>query len=183
MATDEDRPTGPKHDMFSNLTDGDATFVEAYLDQIKANIRDHGWAVQGVFPSEEHGDREQYCFAYTVGLIDKEDCFVELLVTGLPLTTSASILNQIAQATLDSPDKMPPETWELEDGFVMKRVLHVFSRDDELQFGVARLYHHMDRIPVAQYVWPSKDGVYPWESGWPAGLPQPVGGTPPNDNP
>lgn len=166
------QPSGPLHNQFSNGEDG--AFVSAYLDQLGANIRDHGWAVQGVFPT----DPEDYSFAYTVGLLDK-GCPVELLVSGLAVNTSAHILNEIADEMVQG-DKQPPETWELADGYVMRRVLHDFDRDDQLQLGVARAYYRREIIPVAQYVWPSQEHHYPWDDLWPDVIRQPIGGAAPD---
>lgn len=166
----DDRPVGPKHNQFSDAEEG--VFLFAYMDQIKANIRDYGWAVQGVFPARE-GEGELY-FAYTVGLMDK-GAVVELLIAGLPLSFSATLLNAIARATLDN-NGIPPKEWKLDTGVKLKCVLHVFDRSDELQLGVARLYYGLERIPVAQYVWPTNEGLYPWDEGWSSAALQPVGG-------
>jgi hypothetical protein len=40
---------------------------QAYLDQVRATIRDHGWAIQGVFATDESHLKFDYC--YTICLI------------------------------------------------------------------------------------------------------------------
>lgn len=146
--------------------------IDAYLDQIEAVIRDHGWAVQGVFATETSDLK--FDFAYTVGLI-KRGCKAELLIAGLPMRTGASILNDIAREMINNGQTIPPQEFEVADGFVLRAVTYVPRQGSELHLGVARAFYNRIDVPVAQYVWPDKNHHYPWDEGWDGELLQPVG--------
>lgn len=162
--------TSPQHDDI----EGGITkpSIDAYIDQIEAVIRDHGWAVQGVFATETSDLR--FDFAYTVGLI-KRGCTAELLIAGLPMRTGAGILNDIARDMINNGQTIPPTEWKIADGYVLRAVTYIPRRNSELHLGVARAYYDRPDVPVAQYVWPDKDHHYPWDAGWDPSLLQPVG--------
>ncbi|MBW8711109.1 MAG: DUF4262 domain-containing protein, partial [Mycobacterium sp.] len=61
--------------------------TEEYLDELRATIRIHGWAVQSV-------EDDRLPFAYTIGLHDRG--LPELLVTGLSPQPAARLLNDVA---------------------------------------------------------------------------------------
>lgn len=154
--------------------EGESTepWKDAYVDQVDAIVRDHGWAVQGVFATETSDI--QFDFAYTVGLI-KRGCTAELLITGLPMRTGAAILNEIAASMINSGQTIPPSEWEVSDGYMLKARFFVPRQGSELHLGVARAYYNRPDVPVAQYIWPDQDHNYPWDEGWDSGLLQPWG--------
>lgn len=162
--------TLPQHD-----EDWSEPSQDAYIDQIEAMIRDHGWAIQGVFATETSDLK--FDFAYTVGLM-KRGCTAELLMAGIPMKTAASILNQIAAEMVNGGQMIPPAEFELPGGFMLKAKFFVPRKGSELHLGVARAFYNRPDVPVAQYVWPDKQGNYPWDEGWPADLLQPYGNTP-----
>lgn len=147
-------------------------WVDSYIDQIEAVIRDHGWAVQGVFATKTSDIK--FDFAYTVGLM-KRGCTAELLITGLPMRSGADILNQIAAEMLNNSQMIPPAEWTSGNGYVLKAKFFIPRQGSELHLGVARAYYNRPDVPVAQYVWPDKDNHYPWDEDWDSSLLQPYG--------
>lgn len=145
--------------------------TEAYLDQLQATIRDHGWAIQGVFATETSDLR--FDFAYTVGLIYR-GCTAELLMAGIPMKTAANILNEIAAGMVNSGQTIPPDQWELDGGYILKAVTFTPRAGQDLHVGVARTFYG-EPVPVAQYVWPDQQHRYPWDDDWNSDLPQPYG--------
>lgn len=73
--------------------------MQAYLDQVRAAIRNHRWAIQG------DGDDEP--FAYTVGLTAYGH--PELLIRGLPHTDAAAVLNHLAHLVVDDGYQLHPD--------------------------------------------------------------------------
>lgn len=146
--------------------------IHAYLDQIKAMIRDHGWAIQGVFKTETSDIR--FDFAYTVGLMER-GCSAELLIAGIPMQSGADILNEIAADMLNHGEKIPPAEWEISNGYKLKAKFFVPRQGSQLHLGVARAYYARPDVPVAQYVWPDQDHHYPWDEEWDSSLLQPWG--------
>lgn len=143
----------------------------AYVDQLQATIRDHGWAIQGVFATETSDLR--FDFAYTVGLIYR-GCTAELLLAGIPLKVAAAILNDIARSMVNTGQTIPPEEWELDGGYMLKAITFTPRVGQELHVGVARAFYNAP-VPVAQYVWPDRERRYPWDDGWSPDLLQPYG--------
>lgn len=146
-------------------------WTQAYLDQIQAMIRDHGWAVQGVFATEDSDQR--YDFAYTVGLIQR-GCTAELLIAGIPMSAAAGILNEIAASMANTGETIPPAEWTVADGYVLKAITFTPRNGHELHVGAARAFYNAP-VPVAQYVWPDRGHHYPWDEGWNSELLQPYG--------
>lgn len=70
--------------------------LNAYLDQLRAGVAEHGWMIQGVFPASAD---DPPAFAYTVGLHPAHRA--ELVISGLPAELSAQILNAAAKKHLD----------------------------------------------------------------------------------
>ena len=145
--------------------------IEAFRDQVKATIRDHGWALQ-VVPV---GANYRVPFVYTVGLVQR-GCTTELMVAGMPQAISVEILNQIAANMLNSGQTIPPTTWPLADDYVLQARPFVPAVAGRLHVGVARFYYGQE-VVVTQYVWPDQGRRYPWDEGWDTGLMQPVGNT------
>lgn len=143
-----------------------------YIDQIETMIREHGWAIQGVFATETSDLK--FDFAYTVGLM-KRGCTAELLIAGIPMKTGAEILNQIAASMVNGQQMIPPSEWALPGGYVLKAKFYVPRQGSELHLGVARAYYQRLEVPVAQYVWPDSDHRYPWDEGWDPQMLQPYG--------
>ena len=145
---------------------GDAR-KQAYLDQVKAMIRDNGWAMQIVAPDAG------VTYVYTIGLVERK-CTAELMIAGLPYQMAAEVLNQIASNMLNHSQMIPPTEWPLAGGFVLKSKTFVPQVGGDFHVGVARAYYGRD-VVMAQYVWPDAEHRYPWDEGWDSTLLQPVG--------
>lgn len=145
--------------------------TQAYLDQVKATIRDSGWAMQAVFATEHSAMKFDY--VYTIGLVER-GCSAELMIAGLPYKKGAEIINQIAMNMLNLGQLTPPAEWPLARGFALKSKLFAPRVGGDLHVGVARAYYGRD-VVMAQYVWPDAEHRYPWDEGWDPGLLQPVG--------
>jgi len=160
----------PFHDDVGAAGDGDPT-TQAYLDQVKATIRDNGWAVQAVFKTPTSW--QQFDYVYTIGLIERK-CTAELMIAGLPYRQGADIVNQIAMNMVNQMQLIPPDEWPLAGGFKLKSKVFIPRVGGPLHVGVARAYYGHD-VLIAQYVWPDAEHRYPWDEGWDPGMPQPVG--------
>lgn len=145
--------------------------TQAYLDQVKATIRDNGWAMQAVFATEHSAERFDY--VYTIGLIER-NCTAELMIAGLPYQHGAKIINQIAMNMVNRSQYIPADEWPMADGFILKSRIFIPRVGGSLHVGVARAYYGQD-VPVAQYIWPDTEHRYPWDEGWDRSLAQPVG--------
>ncbi len=163
-----------KHDDFGgeNKKSQRTSSKDAYLDQVAAMVRDHGWAIQGVFATETSTQR--WDFAYTVGLIER-GVSSELLITGIPMRAAADILNEIATSFVSIGEKIPPSEYTLANGYVLKSVSYIPRQGSDIDLGVARAYYGRSDVPVTQYVWPDKEHHYPWDDAWSADLTQPYG--------
>jgi hypothetical protein len=148
----------------------DAT-TQAYLDQVKATIRDNGWAMQAVFATE--GSSQRFDYVYTIGMIER-NCTAELMIAGLPYQKGAEVINQIAMNMINQLQRIPPDEWPLAGGFKLKSRVFIPRVGGELHVGVARAYYGHD-VPMAQYVWPDAEHRYPWDEGWDPEFVQPVG--------
>jgi hypothetical protein len=127
---------------------------DAYLDQCRAVIAEHGWMIQGVFATETSPGPP---FAYTVGLTAAG--LPELIITGLPHDLAPAILNNAAQSHLET---------ELVPGKVCDTAASVPLRiapAPNAEIGVAyQLYG--ERASALQLVWPDDAGIYPDEPDW-----------------
>lgn len=159
----------PSHDSIGAA--GAEPKTQAYLDQVKATIRDSGWAMQVVPVFDE--DLFLFTYVYTIGLIERK-CTAELMIVGLPYRQGADIINQIALNMINYGQLIPPNEWPLAGGFQLKSKLFAPRVGGELHVGVARAYYGGD-VPIVQYVWPDAEHRYPWDKGWDQGLLQPVG--------
>lgn len=144
--------------------------AQRFMEELRALIKAHGWAVQGVVPTADDMDHVE--FAYTIGLLER-GCMAEVLIAGLPSHDAASIINQIA-AEMTSGPGIPPSVWRLENGVQLIAVVFVPRPGSPLNLGVAKAFYEAPALPVVQYVWPDKDGFYPWDAGWNPDIRQPV---------
>lgn len=147
--------------------------LEAYKDQVRAMIRDHGWAIQTVAPTVQ----QPYSYAYTIGLVQR-GATAELLVAGLPIQQAVEILNQVAASLMNQNFSgsavVPPSEWELPLGYKLKSKVFIPRPGSQLHVGVIRAYYGAE-VPVVQYIWPDPQHRYPGDEGWDPALVQPVG--------
>jgi hypothetical protein len=127
--------------------------TEEYLDELRATVRMHGWAVQGV-----EDDRLPY--AYTVGLHGHG--LPELLVTGLSHESAACLLNAAADAAVGGRVFAPGSHVAVGDGPLLE-IVEVDQPDAHLNFAVAL---GGPDLRALQLVWADDGGGGPWAAGW-----------------
>lgn len=140
--------------------------ITAYFDQCAALIRDHGWMIQGVFPTgdEEHADLAPWPFAYTIGLAAKG--YPELLMVG-PYEIAGGLLNILAKHVMDSG--LPYSNTNLVGG-EWKYPLRIRGPIDDVAGGtpvhMARNYFAWagsadpETLVVQQVEWPDPAGLF-----------------------
>ncbi len=74
--------------------------MDAYLDQVRGLIAEHGIAVQGVMDDDP--------FAYTIGLTRHQH--PELILYGLPHGHAARTLNYLADRVLNNGERLTPDS-------------------------------------------------------------------------
>lgn len=136
---------------------------KAYLQQVVEIIGEHGWMIQGVFPTEADP-----CvpFAYTVGLTLLTPAAPELAVAGLGANMSAAILNGLAGQVLAGRRYTHGEV--LADVLADGRVTIVDGGPgdrDVIWPGTARAIYG-PFVRLQQVVWPDKHGRFPWDPGY-----------------
>lgn len=138
----------------------------AYLDNCRRIIAEHGWMVQGVFPTETSPG---FSFAYTAGL--SVAGLPELVVVGLPLQGGIveTFLNALARRALaEEPrvgdrwtvDENPDIAWEFAP------VSEAWTRENVTLPG--RLYPFTE-VTALQVLWPDDAGNYPNQESWTLG--------------
>jgi hypothetical protein len=120
-----------------------------YLKELRATVREHGWAVQYV-----ESDRKP--FAYTVGLHDRG--LPELLVTGTSPSWAVEVLNCFAREALDGRD-LRPGTRVMHDGEPIVEVVEVEQPDAHVKWAVA---FGGRAVRAIQLVSPDDRGRWPW---------------------
>src|SRR5689334_16622824 len=124
--------------------------VDAYLAECRRVIAEHGWMVQGVFPTE---DAPGAPFAYTIGMTVAG--LPEMVISGLAANTAGAILNTAALLHLDR---------ELRAGQTVDGAASVTFRvvaAPTAEVNTARNLYGAAAVSALQLVWPDKDGAYP----------------------
>lgn len=142
--------------------------IVAYFDQCQALIRDHGWMVQGVFPTDDTAhDDLVYPFCYTIGLAERGQ--PELLMVG-DLEVCHAVLNIVAERYA-VPGAGRPVNGELLVSVGWKGKLRIRGPVDDVAAGtpvhMARNYlawrgrqELADGLDVFQVEWPNPDGLF-----------------------
>jgi hypothetical protein len=132
----------------------DATRLD-YLDHLRALIARHGWSVQGV-----ERDRIHPPWAYTAGLTPHG--LPELVVTGLPLTRAAELLNVVAAHMVHASAPTPGQQIALDGG---PRIEIVQVAEPTAHLHVATdLYG--PSVRALQVVHADDRGHWPWDRGY-----------------
>jgi Domain of unknown function (DUF4262) len=126
-----------------------------YLEHLRANIALHGWAVQGV---ERDGIHPPW--AYTVGLTAYRR--PELVVTGMPLTRAAGLLNDVASHCLHAAPPAPGEEIPLTGGPLIE-IVEIAVPDAHLIMAT-EVYGPLVR--ALQVVHADDRGRWPWDRGY-----------------
>lgn len=128
----------------------------AYLSQCRSVIAEHGWMVQGVFPTTVG----EVGFSYTVGMTPAG--LPELLIAGLNFSNSGVLLNLAVERHLKQ---------EIEAGDVLDSIANVAFRvvpAPAAKLGVAKALY--GQVRALQLVWPAENGSYPGDKSWPHGM-------------
>ena len=142
------------------------------LDDTRAVIKEHGWAVIGVFPAA--GDSGQP-FSYTVGLT--EQFLPELVVYGLDAHSAGGLLNAVAARMVEHGELAPGDRVDgVLDGDLRLAVFDLDRADAADLAMVHNIYGTL--LSARQVVWPDKSGKFPWEQ-WDCAVPQKLSGEPP----
>jgi hypothetical protein len=128
---------------------------DEYLEQIRALIDHCGWAVQGV-----ERDRVRPPWAYTVGLTATGH--PELVVTGLPLTRAADLLNGVAAHVMHAAAPQPGQQMRLRGGPLIE-IVKVAEPAAHLLIAV-ELFG--TAIQARQLVHADDRGHWPWDVGY-----------------
>lgn len=122
-----------------------------YLRQVvQPKIELYGWTVQAI-----GGEGPEPPFAYTVGLTALG--FAELVVTGLPATASARLLNHWARYVVEKDVLLPGETAAA--GETRVEVVVVGSPHDHLLLASSM---YGPSLRALQLVWFDRRGHSPW---------------------
>lgn len=142
------------------------------LEDTRAVIKEHGWAVIGVFPAA--GDSGQP-FSYTVGLT--EQFLPELVVYGLDAASAGALLNAVAASMVEHGELKPGDRVDgVLDGGRRLTVIDLDRADGDDLAMVHNIYGTV--LSARQVVWPDTDGKFPWEK-WKGVVPQKLSGEPP----
>lgn len=134
--------------------------LDAYLIKLTDLIEKHGWAVQGVFPTQD--DPDHMAFSYTVGLTEKDK--PELYLDTLGPNQGTAILNACAQAVADGIVPLHGDTLDVEFSVPFRWHGPISSREAEMNM-CHRLYVE---IEAWQVLWPDTEGKYPGDEGYDA---------------
>lgn len=143
--------------------------MDAYLSNCRKVIAEHGWMVQGVFPTVDDPGPP---FAYTVGLCQAG--LPEMVTVGLPADPATVFLNELAHRALAEEPKVgdrwtvdanPDLVWEfapVSDRWACENVT------------LPRRLWPNAAVTALQVLWPDKGGNHPNQSGWTLGDAQPL---------
>jgi len=122
---------------------------EDYLDELRARMLGHGWALQYV-------ESDQVPFAYTVGLTDYG--LPELLMTGVSPQRAARLLNGVARRAVCGDPPTPGAQITFPAGPLME-IVEIEHPDAHLYSAVA---FYGSAVRALQLVWADGRGRWPW---------------------
>jgi hypothetical protein len=137
---------------------------EALRQEIRENIRKHGFHITGVMANPEKWEPP---FTYTTGLEDNYG-HAEIVVYGIDPRTAAGILHTAVDRIKSKTAFTPGVRYEgILKGFACAfvEVPDVTARST---FLAAYPYQVTERVRVLQLVWPDINGLFPWEEGFDA---------------
>jgi hypothetical protein len=140
-------------------------WLEEMDRQIDANIKQYGWHTTGVFPTADD-PLETASFAYTAGLA--EIGHPEIITFSLPAQVAHGILGTFVERVRDNKERCrpgpAPDILRNYEGWLVEVPESVVSS----YFGVAlrRARGRTEGFAALQFVWPDKDGRFPWDEGY-----------------
>ena len=128
-------------------------------------IRKHGVFIQSVM-----GDRDNIAFGYSMGLTHNFG-HPEIFISGLKYELHVSMINEIC-------DRLKQGKPHLAHGDRINDLLYgvqCLSVNLPVHAGHQHVYwahwlHGTDDVPLMKIVWPTVDGIWPWEDDAPAAL-------------
>jgi Domain of unknown function (DUF4262) len=143
--------------------------ITAWLDQEDAHlaqvIRTRRWAVQYVGAGEQP---DEPAFGYTIGLFGLGH--PELVVVGLRPDCTHALLEELAVVVAGGRNLLPGEVvpWP---GDGRPLVVEALPNAGDVVLVANRFYQRPAEysVPAYQLSWPTDDGLFPWDDGYPAG--------------
>jgi Domain of unknown function (DUF4262) len=127
--------------------------------KLLADIKRVGWVVIGI-----EADAEGPGFAFSVGLFHTLG-HPEVLLMGLRVPIAHRLINDIGKAIRAGRRFEAGGRYDgIADGFPLAFVA-VAERHYREYLGYARWFYRGSEFPVVQYIWPDKQGIFPWEPG------------------
>jgi len=126
-----------------------------YLNHLRDIIDVHGWAVQGVQRS-----RTRPPWAYTVGLTLHGR--PELVVTGMPVTRAARLLNDVAAHIMHATAPRPGERVPLRDG----PLIEIVRIPEPAAYLMVAVEFYGPAVRALQVVHADDRGHWPWDVGY-----------------
>jgi hypothetical protein len=143
--------------------------MDDYLADCRMVIAEHGWMVQGVFPTV---DDHAAPFAYTVGLCQAG--LPELVTVGLPAEPATVFLNALARRTLEAEPKVG-DRWTVDaNPDLVWEFAPVSDRWARENVTMPRRLWPTATVTALQVLWPDRDGYHPNQPGWTLGDAQPL---------
>ncbi|MEA1902540.1 MAG: DUF4262 domain-containing protein [Actinomycetota bacterium] len=161
--------------------------TQAWLDQedarLKAIIREHGWFIQYVgggdcsAPWCDGGHDDGPTFGYTTGLFGLGH--PELLVFGLDMHTTSGLLNTVGERIKGGDTLIPGIELTFDEWPGHEVIPEEVPNPGEIVFTANRFYQRPDEasVPVLQLTYTDKNGLFPWDEGYPHPELQPRPGT------
>lgn len=125
-------------------------------------INTTGWAVTHVLPTNDGPDTAP--FTYTVGLTAHDH--PELLTAGLSPEIAHSLLNELARWVYDRAERFThgQRIRDLIAGY--DAIIIDGPPTNDLLPGMAIARYGRARVRLQQMVWPDRQGLFPWETGY-----------------
>jgi hypothetical protein len=128
--------------------------------KVLADITRVGWTVIGVLEDEEGPG-----FAYSIGLFHTLG-HPEVLILGLRPQVAHQLVNDMGEAIRKGQRFEAGQRYEeIAAGFPLAFV-EMDKRYYREYLGYAGWFYQGPDFPVLQCIWPDKQGVFPWESGY-----------------
>lgn len=122
-----------------------------------------GWSVVHIYPGPDDPSTD-VAFTYTVGLTAHGH--PELVLAGLPPRIAQALLNDLGLRVFDQATRFTHGE-RLSDVLAGYDAIIIDGTPTEhLHPGIAFALYGRDKVRLQQLVWPDKDGLFPWESGY-----------------
>jgi hypothetical protein len=126
------------------------------------NIKKFGWHITGI-PAEENYPPH----TFSVGLYEKFN-HPEIIIVGLDINLAASLINNIGEQVKSGKKFEPGKSYnKLLAGDFKSFFIKVDKKNYKEYVGIAGWYYGSPDFPLLQFVWPTKDGLFPWDKNSP----------------